>query len=79
LVLASTVSPSYNHSIRSTETDVDERERARKASRAIGNALLIAAGVLFALGALAIGIILEDLDENFGVGAFEGPSFVDYL
>ncbi|HEX6030355.1 MAG TPA: hypothetical protein VFY90_02915 [Tepidiformaceae bacterium] len=55
---------------------MDERERARNASRAIGNALLIAGAVLLGLGALAIGVILEDVGDNQPLAK---PGLADYL
>ena len=58
-----------------------ERERSQYYARSIGNALLVAAAVIFALGAIAIGIFLEDVTPLFSGGdPFNNDvRFVDYL
>jgi hypothetical protein len=57
-----------------------ERERAQYHAQVIGNALLVAAAVLFVLGAAAIGWIVEDIAPLFGGDPFDNEaSLKDYI
>ena len=56
-----------------------ERERSRYHAQTIGNALLVAAGVAFLLGTLAIGRLIADFEYQFFGQGSAGPEFNDYL
>ena len=58
-----------------------ERERSQYYAQTIGNGLLVAAAVVFVVGALAIGLLLEDVTPIFSGGDpfNDDASLVDYI
>lgn len=51
-----------------------ERERSQYHAQTMGNGLLVAAAVIFVLGAVSIGWIVEDIAPLFGGDPFDNEA-----
>jgi hypothetical protein len=56
-----------------------ERERSQYYARAIGNALLVSAGVIAIVGLFALWRLGTEVEDRFGFGSDDGPRFDDYV
>ena len=57
---------------------MNERERARAAAVAMGNALLLVAAAAFVIGTVTLIVALTDIEASFGRGS-ASPKLADYV